>query len=248
MQSAAPKKQATLESMFAKRSPTKTTEVISVDEDSQLAGGKRPRSRSGSKEKRKSPSPPKRSGGNGWLGDLITEPSWRKELQPVLQDAAQGKGLLSQIEKFIDTAEGKGATVLPPRPCIFTAFNRTPFDKVKVVLLGQDPYHDIGQAHGLCFSVQPGVRPPPSLKNMYKELESDVPGFTTPSHGYLQSWADQGILMLNATLTVTAHEANSHAKCGWQQFTDEVIVRVSAQRERRVVFLLWGNFARGKRS
>ncbi|EPY33710.1 uracil-DNA glycosylase [Strigomonas culicis] len=129
---------------------------------------------------------------------------------------------------------------------IFTALNRTPLEAVKVVLLGQDPYHDVGQAHGLCFSVQPGVPPPPSLRNMYKELAQDIPGFAAPPHGYLQSWADQGVLMLNATLTVNAHEANSHSKCGWQDFTDAVIQHLSRTHKKRVVFLLWGNFAKKK--
>ncbi|CAH1241224.1 UNG [Branchiostoma lanceolatum] len=118
-------------------------------------------------------------------------------------------------------------------------------EKVKVVLLGQDPYHDVDQAHGLSFSVRPGVKIPPSLKNIYKELSSDIPGFTAPDHGCLEKWAEEGVLLLNATLTVQAHKPNSHAKIGWQKFTDAAITVVS-DHAQGVVFLLWGGFAQKK--
>jgi uracil-DNA glycosylase len=127
---------------------------------------------------------------------------------------------------------------------IFNAFNHTPFDKVKVVLLGQDPYHGPGQAHGLCFSVQRGVPPPPSLKNMFKELRDDV-GFRIPAHGNLEAWADQGVFLLNATLTVRAGEAGSHQGKGWETFTAAAVRRLSEKREG-LVFLLWGRFAHQK--
>lgn len=148
------------------------------------------------------------------------------------------------LERFVD-AERAAHAVFPPEDEVFSAFERTPFDRVKAVLLGQDPYHGDNQAHGLCFSVRPGVRVPPSLANMYRELETDIPGFERPSHGYLARWADQGVLMLNAVLTVRAHEANSHSNRGWEQFTDAVI-RAVGQSDRHAVFLLWGNYARKK--
>jgi uracil-DNA glycosylase len=116
------------------------------------------------------------------------------------------------------------------------------------VLLGQDPYHDDGQAHGLCFSVQGTVKPPPSLVNMFKELTTDIPGFKMPKHGNLVSWARQGVLLLNASLTVEAHKANSHSKCGWLAFTDDVLKMISASHPSRLVFLLWGGFAKKKAS
>ena len=134
--------------------------------------------------------------------------------------------------------------VFPPGKYIFNAFNQTPFDKVKVVLLGQDPYHEPGQAHGLCFSVQPGVPLPKSLINICKELQSDV-GVPFPRCGDLTAWARQGVLLLNATLTVRAHLAGSHQNHGWERFTDTVIRRVSEEREH-VVFMLWGQYAQAK--
>ena len=139
----------------------------------------------------------------------------------------------------------KGFTVYPKGGDIFNAFNHTPFDKVKVVILGQDPYHGDGQAHGLSFSVKKGVNVPPSLKNMYKELETDIEGFVTPNHGELTQWADQGVLLLNATLTVRAHEPGSHQGKGWEAFTDQAISQLSAQKTG-LVFLLWGKYAQNK--
>lgn len=134
--------------------------------------------------------------------------------------------------------------VYPPGKLIFAAFNRTPFDSVKVVIIGQDPYHGVGQANGLCFSVSPGIAKPPSLNNIFKELNSDL-GLPIPQSGNLEPWADQGVLLLNATLTVRANQAASHQKKGWEQFTDAVIKTVS-EKKQGVVFLLWGAFAHSK--
>lgn len=136
-------------------------------------------------------------------------------------------------------------TVYPPAPDVFNALRLTPLSQVKVLILGQDPYHGPGQAHGLSFSVRPGVRIPPSLRNIYKELQADIPGFTPPRHGYLRAWAEQGVLLLNAVLTVRAGEANSHANKGWEKLTDAIIQAVNAKPDR-VVFVLWGAYARKK--
>jgi len=136
-------------------------------------------------------------------------------------------------------------TVFPPEEEVFAALHLTPIEQVKVLILGQDPYHDDGQAHGLCFSVRPGVAIPPSLLNIYKELRSDL-GCTIPNNGYLTHWAEQGVLLLNAVLTVQAHQANSHQGKGWETFTDAVIAAVNAQADP-VVFVLWGANARRKK-
>lgn len=149
------------------------------------------------------------------------------------------------IKQFIVEQKAKGKTVYPPGPLVFNAFNLTPYHQLKVVILGQDPYHGPGQAEGLCFSVPQGIKPPPSLVNIFKELKTDL-GITPPNHGSLVKWAQQGVLLLNASLTVNAGEANSHAKCGWQIFTDAVIKKISDDKEG-IVFLLWGNFARAKK-
>lgn len=135
-------------------------------------------------------------------------------------------------------------TVYPPAKLIFNAFDSCPMDKVKVVILGQDPYHEPGQAHGLCFSVQDGVQVPPSLVNIYKEIHRDL-GITPPASGNLQRWADQGVLLLNATLTVEAHRAGSHQGKGWEEFTDAAIRALAEQREH-IVFMLWGSYAQKK--
>lgn len=140
--------------------------------------------------------------------------------------------------------EKKENTVYPKGKDIFNAFNYTPFDKVKVVIIGQDPYHGVNQAHGLCFSVNDGIRMPPSLKNIFKELNQDL-GMTTPTSGNLSSWAKQGVLLLNATLTVRAHQAGSHQNKGWETFTDATIKKLSDQKEG-LIFLLWGRFAQQK--
>lgn len=140
--------------------------------------------------------------------------------------------------------ERQKATVYPPPKQLFTAFRVTPYDRANVVILGQDPYHGEGQAHGLSFSVLPGVAPPPSLKNIYKELEQDV-GFTQPKHGYLMTWAERGVFLLNSVLTVRAQQPGSHRDHGWETYTNRVIESLNA-RERPVVFVLWGRFAREK--
>jgi len=175
------------------------------------------------------------------LVDSLKDKAWKKALADEFE-----KECFQQIAAFVE-AERKAGPVHPAEDKVFSALNETPLDKVKVVILGQDPYHEPGQAHGMCFSVMPGVKPPPSLKNMYKELELDIPGFKTPDHGYLLPWAKQGVLLLNATLTVReGHDnANSHSKCGWQKFTDELIKVLNAQ-PKGIVFLLWGGFARKK--
>lgn len=141
--------------------------------------------------------------------------------------------------------ERQQRTTYPPEEEVYSWTRYSALRDVKVVILGQDPYHGPGQAHGLCFSVPVGIKPPPSLLNMYKELEDDIPGFVRPPHGYLLGWAKQGVLLLNACLTVQAHQANSHKDKGWEKFTDAVIKTVS-QRNRGVVFLLWGSYAQKK--
>ncbi|MBA2678608.1 MAG: uracil-DNA glycosylase [Ktedonobacteraceae bacterium] len=155
------------------------------------------------------------------------------------------KPYFRSLSQFVDD-ERAHYTVFPPEPEVFSAMNLTPYENVNVLLLGQDPYHDNNQAHGLCFSVRPGIKSPPSLMNMFKELRSDV-GFSIPNNGYLVPWAEQGILMLNAVLTVRAHLANSHKNHGWETFTDAVIRFVNA-KESPVVFVLWGNYAQKKQA
>lgn len=160
-------------------------------------------------------------------------------------------GAEKQQPYFLDTMayvaaeRAAGKEIYPPEHDVFNAFRYTPFEQVKVVLLGQDPYHGPNQAHGLCFSVLPGVPVPPSLVNMYKELAQDIAGFQIPQHGYLKSWADQGVLLLNTVLTVERGQAHSHAKLGWETFTDRVIAAVNEHRQG-VVFLLWGAHAQKK--
>ena len=151
----------------------------------------------------------------------------------------------NELKEFL-VKETSSQTIYPPGKLIFNAFQHTPFDNVKVVILGQDPYHGTGQAHGLSFSVPPGIKPPPSLVNIFKELQNDL-GIPKPAHGNLESWADQGVLLLNATLTVRAGEAGSHQNQGWETFTNSVIEKISQQKSK-VVFLLWGKFAHAKGS
>lgn len=150
-----------------------------------------------------------------------------------------------QTLDFVAARRAEGITVFPPQDEVFNAFKYTEFDDVKVVILGQDPYHGPNQAHGLAFSVKSGVKPPPSLANMYKELETDIEGFKTPEHGYLQSWAEQGVLLLNTVLTVEQGQAHSHKSLGWETFTDKVIEALNTHREG-IVFLLWGSHAQKK--
>lgn len=150
-----------------------------------------------------------------------------------------------KLAQFVDT-ERERHTVFPPEHDVFNALRLAPYENVNVLLLGQDPYHDDNQAHGLCFSVRPGIKPPPSLMNIFKELHSDV-GFRIPNNGFLVPWAQQGILMLNAVLTVRAHSPNSHKNHGWETFTDAIIRKVN-EKERPVVFVLWGGYAQKKLS
>jgi uracil-DNA glycosylase len=171
---------------------------------------------------------------------ITLEKSWLKEL-----DAEFEKSYMKDLKTFLQQEKQKGITVYPKGSEVFNALDHTPFDKVKVVILGQDPYHGQGQAHGLSFSVQKGVTVPPSLKNIYKELVTDIEGFLTPSHGNLTKWADEGVLLLNATLTVRAHEAGSHQGKGWEIFTDKIISQLSENR-KGLVFLLWGRYAQNK--
>lgn len=167
------------------------------------------------------------------------EESWKKVL-----NAEFTKSYFENIVAFLKTEKAQGKTIYPPGSLIFNAFNKTPFDNLKVVLLGQDPYHGKGQAMGLSFSVPKGIRQPPSLVNIFKELHDDV-GVPMPSTGDLTPWAEQGVLLLNAALTVRAAEPNSHSKTAWHQFTDAVIKKVSEEKEG-IVFLLWGAFAHQK--
>ena len=162
--------------------------------------------------------------------------------QPILA-AEANKPYLAKLEAFLDE-EWRTQTVFPPRDQIFSALGLTPFDAVRVLIVGQDPYHDDGQAHGLAFSVQPGVRPPPSLVNMFKELETDL-GVPRGKNGFLEPWARQGVLLLNTSLTVRAHAAASHKGKGWESFTDAIIRAVAAKSEH-VVFVLWGGHAQKK--
>ena len=171
--------------------------------------------------------------------DPTIELSWKIKMQDQFNQP-----YFADLKEFL-TEEKKNFTIFPPGSLIFNAFNLTPFDQVKVVILGQDPYHDFGQAHGLCFSVMDGVPFPKSLINIFKELRDDV-GFEIPMSGNLEKWARQGILLLNATLTVRAHQAGSHQNKGWETFTDQVIRTISNEKEG-IIFLLWGNYARAKK-
>ena len=150
-----------------------------------------------------------------------------------------------QLWQRVKQARQEGRAIYPPAADVFNAFVLTEFAAVKVVILGQDPYHGPGQAHGLAFSVQPGVDIPPSLRNIYQELRNDIPGFVIPQHGFLQRWAEQGVLLLNAVLTVQAGQAHSHANWGWETFTDRVVAQLNAHREG-LVFMLWGSHAQKK--
>jgi|TARA_B110000037_G_scaffold142260_1_gene160993 uracil-DNA glycosylase len=161
--------------------------------------------------------------------------SWKRVLKEEFE-----KPYFKELSHFVDKAYAQ-SECFPPKNQVFLAFDACPFDQVKVVVIGQDPYHDVNQAHGLCFSVNAGVSHPPSLKNIFKELKEDL-GIAIPKSGNLEHLAKQGVLLLNATLTVKAHEAGSHQKKGWEQFTDAVIETISESREG-VVFLLWGRFA-----
>lgn len=171
--------------------------------------------------------------------DVKIEPSWKAVLKHEFT-----KPYFLQVATHLKTEKATGTTVYPPGQLIFHAFNTTPFNEVKVVILGQDPYHNPGQAHGLSFSVPDGVPPPPSLVNIYKELHTDI-GLPIPQTGNLTKWAQQGVFLLNAILTVRANEPASHSKIGWMDFTDAVIKKLSAEKSG-LVFLLWGKFAQEK--
>lgn len=172
--------------------------------------------------------------------DVKIHPSWKS----VLKDEFS-KTYFQQIVTFLKTEKAQGKIIYPPGPLIFNAFNQTAFDKVKVVILGQDPYHGEGQAHGLSFSVPAGIKPPPSLVNIFKEIQQDLGVQMPMQYGNLTRWAEQGVLLLNAALTVRAGEPFSHAKFGWADFTDAVIQKISDEK-KGVVFLLWGKFAKEK--
>jgi len=171
--------------------------------------------------------------------DAQIEEGWKQALADEF-----AKPYFAGIKQFILQQKQASKTVYPPGPLVFNAFNLTPYNQVKVVILGQDPYHGAGQAHGLCFSVPMGIKPPPSLVNIFKEIKSDL-GIDPPNHGNLEKWAKQGVLLINASLTVNAGEANSHAASGWHTFTDAVIKKLSDQKTG-IVFVLWGRFAQEK--
>lgn len=170
--------------------------------------------------------------------EVKIEQSWKQRLQTEFD-----KPYFEQLTQFVRT-EYQTRTIYPPARLIFNAFNLCPFDKVKVVIIGQDPYHGAGQAHGLCFSVQDGVQFPPSLRNIFKEIHDDI-GTPVPLSGNLTRWAEQGVLLLNATLTVRADEAGSHQRRGWETFTDAVINAVASEKQN-VVYILWGSYAQQK--
>lgn len=173
------------------------------------------------------------------IDQIQLEPSWKNKLQPEFS-----KPYMTQLREFLKKEEQAKKTIFPADSEYFAALNHTPFEQVKVVILGQDPYHGPNQAHGLCFSVRHGVVVPPSLQNIFKELKADL-GIDRPSHGHLDYWAKQGVLLLNATLTVQAGMAGSHQKKGWEQFTDAVIDHLNRERDN-IVFVLWGSYAQKK--
>lgn len=173
------------------------------------------------------------------MADINLDPSWKQAL-----DAEFSAPYMAALRQFLVDERAQGKRVFPRGSEWFRALDLTPLDKVRVVILGQDPYHGIGQAHGLCFSVPPGIKAPPSLGNIYKELQSDL-GLARPNHGFLEHWAKQGVLLLNSVLTVEMGKAASHQGRGWETFTDAVIAAVNAKAEP-VVFLLWGAYAQKK--
>jgi uracil-DNA glycosylase len=173
------------------------------------------------------------------MANVTIEESWKTVLQELFEQP-----FFDNLVAFIKEEKAEGKIIYPPGSLIFNAFNQTPFEQVKVVILGQDPYHNPGEAMGLCFSVPRGVRIPPSLQNIYKELNADL-GMPIPSHGDLTRWTEKGVFLLNAMLTVEQNKAGSHQYIGWQDFTDGVIRTLSRKREG-LVFMLWGNFARKK--
>jgi len=177
--------------------------------------------------------------GAGNLANIAMEDGWKQVLAGEFS-----RPYMQQLREFLRAEKAQGHVVYPRGSDMFNAFNFTPFASVKVVILGQDPYHGPEQAHGLCFSVRPGTAIPPSLMNIYKELASDL-GITPPRHGHLEKWARQGVLLLNAVLSVQAHNAASHAGKGWETFTDAAIHALNREREH-IVFMLWGSYAQKK--
>ena len=177
--------------------------------------------------------------GSKGMGKIELHESWLKRLEDQFQQE-----YMQKLRNFLVVRKQHRALIYPPGPQIFNALDSTPFEKVRVVILGQDPYHGPGQAHGLCFSVQPGVRIPPSLANIYREIHADL-GLEPPHHGCLQSWAEQGVLLLNAVLTVERGQAGSHQGKGWETFTDAVVQLLNDERDG-LVFMLWGSYAQKK--
>jgi len=173
------------------------------------------------------------------MSDIQLHESWKAPLLPEFNS-----DYMAALKSFLVAEKAAGKTIYPKGSEWFRALDLTPLDKVRVVVLGQDPYHGAGQAHGLCFSVKPGVRPPPSLLNIYKELESDL-GLPRPRHGFLEHWAKQGVLLLNSVLTVEMAKAGSHSQKGWERFTD-AIIRMVNDKPDPVVFMLWGSYAQKK--
>ncbi|MEZ9057075.1 uracil-DNA glycosylase [Vibrio pelagius] len=171
---------------------------------------------------------------------MSSSQTWQKIIRQ-----QESQAYFQHINDFVEKQRQDGKVIYPPQEQVFSAFDMTPFEDVRVVILGQDPYHGAQQAHGLAFSVLPGVKIPPSLRNMYKELADDIEGFVPPTHGYLASWAKQGVLMLNTVLTVEEGKAHSHAKCGWEAFTDHIIAQLN-ERNEPIIFLLWGAHAQKK--
>ena len=185
---------------------------------------------------------PKTSYGDGNLLFGLFDEAWKTALAAALKSES-----FERLQSFLTQEHANGATIFPPREDVFAALNHCPFDQVKVVIVGQDPYHGPGQGHGLAFSVRKGVKPPPSLQNILREAMNDV-GIAQPMHGNLEQWSEQGVLLLNTVLTVRSGEANSHKGQGWEEFTDEVIRALNDQSEKGIVFLLWGNPAAKKAS
>lgn len=174
--------------------------------------------------------------------DIRLENTWKQQLTEEFD-----KPYFSALMQFLAQEKENGKTIFPKENNIFNAYNSTPFNKVKVVIIGQDPYHGTNQAHGLSFSVQNGIKPPPSLVNIYKEIKNNYPNFKIPNHGNLETWAKQGVLLLNSILTVEKNKPASHQKKGWEHFTDASISKLSQNREG-IIFILWGNFAQQKAS
>lgn len=172
--------------------------------------------------------------------EIQIEATWKLQLADEFQ-----KPYFKNLIDFLEQEKAENRIFFPKIVQIFNAYNFTPFDEVKVVIIGQDPYHGVGQAHGLCFSVQYGIKPPPSLVNIYKEIKNNYPDFEIPKHGNLETWAKQGVLLLNSILTVEKNKPASHQKKGWEHFTDASISKLSKNREG-IIFILWGNFAQQK--